>query len=73
MAPTIETIVVVNIGEAGASERTVSWPTVGQLKQLADEEERKWKREQKLKEMQVIARLKNAHEGIKLIAGALYL
>jgi len=62
MAPKIETIVAAEIGEEGASEMTV-----GQLKRLAEEEGRRAKREEKIEEMRVMARLKNAREGIKVV------
>jgi len=61
-APKIEMIVTADIVEEGAVDMT---PT--QLKRFADEEERRAKREEKLEEMRVMARLKEAREGIKVV------
>ena len=62
MAPTIEMIVTADIVEKGAIEMTPS-----KRNRMADEEERRVKREEKLEEMRVMARLKEAREGIKVV------
>ena len=62
MAPKTERIVTADIVEEGPIDMTLH-----KNKRAADEEERREKREEKLEEMRVIGRLKDAREGIKVV------